>query len=117
MQGCAMLEQNFGIGYGREKMSMLLSMMKEDGWTEDRFKRTLRWFLKNKFNPAWTVSDWFNHEVKVYSYSWYLKQVHEKGVEVNDELEVVYLPEGKIGYRYMGEEPLPFDTKPISEIH
>ncbi len=112
-----MLEQNFGVSYSPEKIKILFVMLIESGWTQERFQRTLKWFLKTKFNQAWTISDWFGYDVKVYPYSWYLRQVHENGREVNAEIEIVYLPEKKIGYRYIGGDPLPFETKRISDIH
>src|SRR3989338_6914666 len=38
-----LLEQNFGTEYAPEKWLMLVELMDEEKWTEDRFQRTLKW--------------------------------------------------------------------------
>jgi len=86
-------------------------MIHDEHWSEERFVRTLKWFLKNKRFSAWTVADWFDYGVKVYPYSWYLDQVHEFGREVNDRIEA-YRINGVVVYRYADGQELPFDRIP-----
>ena len=103
-----MLRMNYGVEYPAEKMNMLFSMIKEEGWTSARLQATAKWFLKNKKYPNWTVSDWFDYQVKLYPYSWYLEQVHIKGGIVNKEIER-YKINGKILFRYADGIDLPFE--------
>jgi hypothetical protein len=89
-------------------MALLVDMIREDGWTEERFQRTLKWFLKNKPFPAWTVADWFSFSVKVYPYSWYLEQVSKNGGGVNKQIET-YRINGVTVFRYADGQELPFE--------
>lgn len=102
------LEQNFGTEYSAEKWRMLAALIDEEGWTEERFQRTFKWFLKNKRFPAWTIADWFDYGVRIYPYTWYLEQVHKNGAAVNKQIEVYDLGNGVVGYRYADGETLPF---------
>ena len=61
-----MLEQNFGIQYPSGLVSMLREFIYNDGWSEERFVRTAKHFLKNQKYPNWTIADWFNYGIKVY---------------------------------------------------
>lgn len=106
------LEQNFGVEFSNEKWLLLAEMIDEEGWTEERFWRTFKWFLKNKKFPAWTIADWFEFGIKIYPYSWYLSQVNEFGGRVNEEIERYKLPNDVIGYRYADGEDLPFEKLP-----
>ena len=111
-QDCAqaesMLKMNYGIDYPKEKMNMLWSMIKEEGWSAEKLKATVKWFMKNKRYPNWTIADWFDYKVKLYPYSWYLKQVNEFGGDVNEQIER-YRINGKVFYRYMDGTELPFE--------
>jgi len=103
-----MLESNFGGPISDGKMAMLFEMCQEDGWTEERFLRTFKWFLKNKPYPAWTVADWFHYTVKVYPYEWYLNQCRP-GQDVLKEMEIYRLPDGTVVYKWIDGEALPFE--------
>ena len=74
---------NFGIDYPSEKFTMLWEMIIEDKWTKERLQSTLKWFLKNKKFPSWTIADWFDYDVKLYPHSWYRKNITE-GVKDSD---------------------------------
>ncbi len=76
-----MLQTNFGIEFLNEKFEMLFELILEEGWTHERFRETLKWFLKNHKYPNWTIADWFNYSVKLYPYSWYLKQPDKSQLE------------------------------------
>lgn len=111
MKASAMLEQNFGKEYPIEKFQMLFQMIRDENWTDERFKRTLKWFLKTKYNQAWTIADWFQYEgVKLYPYAWYLEQVSKLGAKANSQIECYELSENPkiIGYRFADGETLPF---------
>lgn len=104
-----MLEQNFGMAYPKEKMAMLFDMIREEGWSEERFQRTFKWFIKTKYNQAWNVSDWFGYGVKLYPESWYKKQVNEIGDTANRTIERYRLANGTIGYKWLDGEKLPLE--------
>ncbi len=104
-----MLEQNYGMPYPKEKMALLFDMIREEGWSEQRFQHTFKWFLKTKYNQAWTVSDWFTYGVKLYPESWYKKQVAEIGDAANRTIERYRLPNGSIGYKWLDGEKLPLE--------
>ncbi|MCB0753225.1 MAG: hypothetical protein KDC52_17265, partial [Ignavibacteriae bacterium] len=76
-----MLQTNYGIEFLNEKFEMLFELILEDGWTKERFHETLKWFLKNHKYPNWTIADWFSFSVKLYPYSWYLKQPDKSQLE------------------------------------
>lgn len=106
-----MLEANFGVAFSVERFSALVDMIAEEGWSADRFNRTVRWFLKTKHFPAWTIADWFDYGVKLYPHSWYLNECHKTGnVRIHEQMDV-YRINGKAFYRYKdpAAEPLPFE--------
>jgi hypothetical protein len=107
---------NYGVDYPEEKFTMLWQMIIEDKWTSARLTATLKWFLKNKKFPNWTIADWFDYEVRLYPHSWYLKQVHEFGVGVNKQIEK-YRVNGKILYKYQDTTQLPFEYLGLIEAH
>jgi hypothetical protein len=112
----AMLESNFGTEFSKEKIALLFDMVREEGWSEERFTRTFKWFLKNKKFPSWTISDWFDYGIKLFPYSWYLKQVHEQGTSINSSIQRYKLPDGTIAYKLKDSEELPFDEFNIKTI-
>lgn len=107
----ALLEANYGTEYNSEKAALFFDVVREEKWSEERFLRTLRWFLKNKPFPAWTIADWFQYGVKVYPYEWYLKQQHGAGPMVNvlKQMDRYRLPDGTVVYRWKDGEELPFE--------
>lgn len=105
----AALQSNYGTEYSQEKVALLFDMIREDGWSEERFMRTLKWFLKTKPFAAWTISDWFSYGVKVYPYAWYLEQVNKNGGSINKQIESYRLPDGVIVFKYADGENLPFE--------
>jgi hypothetical protein len=107
MKAHALLEANYGTEYKREKMLLLLEMILEEGWTKERFQRTLRWFIKNKPFPAWTIADWFAYKIPVYGYSWYLAQCAQ-GYDVRKDMDIYELEDGTRVYRWHDEQELPF---------
>lgn len=54
-------------------------MIIDADWTEERFKRTMNWFLANKCYPSWTIADWFQYDVKLYPISWMNKEIGKMG--------------------------------------
>jgi len=104
-----MLEANFGKDYSNEKMALLFDMIRDDAWTEERFSRTLKWFLKTKHFRDWTVADWFSYAIKVYPYSWYLEQVKKCGQAVNMQIQNLRLSDDTVVFRYRDHEILPFE--------
>ncbi|MEW6507206.1 MAG: hypothetical protein AB1432_05615 [Bacteroidota bacterium] len=111
-----MLKMNYGIDYPTEKFSMLWEMIKEQGWTDYRLKETLKWFLRNKRYPNWTIADWFDYSVKLFSYAEYLDKLNiNKGL--NEQIEWYNL-HGIYCWRYKDgtEIPLPkAEFKPIDK--
>ena len=114
-QAIAYLENNFGQDYPREKWMMLVEQIMDDGWTYERFKRTVKHFLRTQKYPNWTVADWFSFGIQVHSYAWYMEQVHLRGITANDSIECYQLPDGTVCYRYADEQRLPFPRKMIRE--
>jgi hypothetical protein len=101
----AILQANYGTEYSQEKMALLFDMINDDGWSEERFTRTLKWFMKNKPFPSWTIADWFSHSVKVYPKSWYDEQcVNGKG----GEIETYLLDDKTYVYKFRDGVTLPF---------
>lgn len=103
-----LLEANFGTEFQKEKWLLLTDLIDEEGWSEERFMRTFKWFLKNKSYPSWTISDWFQYSVKVYPYQWYVDQCspYENVLEKMDKYK---LPNGTIVYKWKDGEDLPFE--------
>lgn len=81
------LKMNFGVDYPKEKFSMLWEMIREEGWTSERLKQTLKNFLKTKKFATWTIADWFDYKIELYGYSEYLKKLNERGKTFNNEIE------------------------------
>lgn len=105
----AQLEINYGTQYDPHKITQLALMMIEEGWSVERFKLTLKWFLKNKPFPAWTISDWFSYKAEIHNYAWYLQQVHEFGESVNAQIRFYHVASDVTGYSY--EQDLPFEKR------
>jgi hypothetical protein len=82
-----LLKMNYGVEYPQEKFTMLWDMIREEGWTNERLKQTVKYFLKNKKFATWTIADWFDYGVKLYSYSKYLEELMQKGASFNNEIE------------------------------
>lgn len=101
----AMVEMNFGMESQDEKIQLLAEMIQEDGWSKARLERTLRWFLKSKKFPNWTIADWYDYGVKLYPYSWYLKMINE-GVKAED-MEGYRIKPGLILWKLKDGEELP----------
>ena len=74
-----LIEQNYGTEYSDRKWIMLAQMIVDDGWTEERFKQTFKWFLKNKRFSAWTIADWFDFGVKLYPIEWMKREIAKMG--------------------------------------
>jgi hypothetical protein len=107
-QAREMIQTNYGIEYLNEKFDILFELIAEEGWTDNRFRETLKWFLKNHKYPNWTIADWFNYSVKLYPYSWYLKQPDKTLLESYE----VNLPNSKnpiILWKYKDGNVLPFE--------
>lgn len=104
-----MMKQNYGIDYPKEKVMMLFSMIEGEAWSEERFKRTFDWIIKNRPYPTWTISDWFNYGVKLYPYAWYLKQQNEAGPyrDVSKEMDCYKLSGGVMAYKWKDGQELP----------
>jgi hypothetical protein len=108
----ALLQANYGTEYSPEKTAMLFDMIREEKWSEERFTRTLKWFLKNKKFPSWSISDWFDYDIKLHSYGWYLEQVAKNGASINNSIEA-YDINGTTGYRYRDGQELPFPKRDL----
>ena len=91
-------------------MALMFDMIRDEGWTEERFNRTLKWFLKNKPYPAWTIADWFQYDVKVYPYAWVLRQVFN-GANWKTDIESYELPDGSVVYKLRDGQTLPFKRR------
>lgn len=107
----AFLQANYGAEYSQEKTSMLFDLIREENWSEERFKRTFRWFLKNKPYTAWTIADWFSYSVKIYPMEWYHNEQHKSGIytDVRNQMDIYILPNAERGYRYRDGIILPFE--------
>lgn len=84
VKATAYIQQAFGVEYPAEKFSILFDMILDEGWTEARFKDTVKWFLKNKYNQAWSPSDWFQYGAKLYPWRHYREYCHEKNIREID---------------------------------
>lgn len=73
------LEQNFGTPIPNAKWMMLCQRIIEEDWSEERFKRTLNWFIDNKKYPSWTIADWFEYGVKLYPIQWMNREIGKMG--------------------------------------
>jgi hypothetical protein len=90
IQTIGMMEQNFGIKYPIETTKLLFNMIMDEGWSEQRFVRTAKHFLKNQKYPNWTIADWFNYGIKVYP---------AMGVPIPDGSDI-YIVDGEFNPNY-----------------
>jgi hypothetical protein len=104
----ALIKMNYGAEYPAEKFLMLWEMILEEKWTAERLTNTVKWFLKNKKFPNWTIADWFDYDVKLYNYAWYLEQVNKFGKQVNDQIER-YKVDGVVLHKYKDGIELPLE--------
>lgn len=88
-----MIRMNYGIDYPKEKFAMLWEVIQEEGWTDYRLRETVKWFLKTKKFPNWTIADFFEFGVKLYSHNEYIRQLNENK-NLNEEIEWYYVPTG-----------------------
>jgi hypothetical protein len=102
----ALLEMNYGVEYPEEKFMMLFEILQEENWSSERLRQTVKWFLKNKKYPNWTIADWFEYGEKLYPYSWYQKQISE-GVK-HEDLQG-YKINGKVFWKLKDGKELPFE--------
>lgn len=102
-----MLKLNFGINYSKEKFAMLWEMILEEEWTDFRLKETVKYFLKTKKYPNWTISDWFDYSQEVYCYNEYLSKLNENR-QLNDQIEW-YSINGVRVWKYKNGFSLPFE--------
>ncbi len=100
------IKLNYGIDYQPEKFSLLWEMIIEAKWSKERLNRTLKWFLKTKKYPNWTISDWFEYEIKLFPYAWYLEMIN-KGYKHEDMC--AYRINGKSFYKLNDLNELPFE--------
>lgn len=84
IKAAAYLQQAYGVEYPAEKFSILFDLIREENWTEERFNRTVKWFLKTKYNQAWTIADWWQYNVKLYPFSWVRQHCHKNGLREVD---------------------------------
>jgi hypothetical protein len=106
----AVLQANFGTEYADAKMALLFDLIRDDNWTEYQFNETLKWFLKNKPFPAWTVADWFSYGVKLYPHSWMVKEMmNDRGM---DGIEI-YLVGGAFLFKRVDGVTLPMKRVPF----
>lgn len=80
------LRTAYGAEYSDGKMVMLFGMLTESGWSEERFRRTLKWLLRTKPYPAWTPADWYGHEILMHNYAWYTAQCAARNPTITWEL-------------------------------
>lgn len=107
----AYLQQAYGVDYPKEKFSILFDLIVDDGWNEERFNRTLKWFLKTKYNQAWTIADWFQYGVKLYPFRWVREHCHKNGLREIDFIRSldVYMVDGVRLYKQKDGIDLPLE--------
>ena len=95
-KAAAYLQQAYGVEFPKEKFAILFELILDEGWTEERFNRTLKWFLKTKYNQAWTIADWFQWNVKLYPFAWVRQHCHKNGLREVDFIRTldVYIVDG-----------------------
>lgn len=108
-----LLKMNYGVDYPKEKFSMLWDMIREDNWTNERLKQTVKYFLKNKKFATWTIADWYDYGVKLFSYSKYLEELAKKGATFNNEIEWFKI-DGVPFWKYKDDIELPEQLKNLN---
>ena len=105
------LEQAYGVEYPKEKFAILFDMINEEGWSEERLMRTVKWFLKTKYNQAWTIADWFQYGVKLYPFRWMRDYCAKNGIREVDFMKTLdcYLVEGVRLYKMKDGVDLPLE--------
>lgn len=101
-----LIRLNFGVDYPKEKFQVLWEMILEDGWTDYRLRETVKWFLKTKKFPTWTIADWFDYGVKLYPYSKYVEEVSKHGSVINKQIEW-YRVNGQVLWKWKDGNSLP----------
>lgn len=119
MKGIAKLEINFGVEIPKEKSTLLFNFLEDEGWSNERFNRTLQWFLRKKIYPNWSIADWTNYEVKLYTFDWIANYCHKEGFSsTSDFIEnnmQGYIINGIRLWKFLdGDEDLPFPKIPPS---
>lgn len=105
------VEQNLGSEIPKEKWMILCELIVEANWSEEKFQRTVKWFLLNKCYPAWTIADWFQFNIKLYPFAWVREACRKSGqseVEFIKTLEV-YLVDGIRLYMQKDGTDLPLE--------
>lgn len=113
IKAVAYLQQAFGVDYPKEKFSILFDLIVDEGWNEERFSRTMKWFLKTKYNQAWTVADWFQYNIKLYPFAWVRETCRKSGqseIEFIKTLDV-YLVDGIRLYKVKDGVDLPLQKE------
>lgn len=107
----AYLQQAYGVDYPKEKFSILFDLIMDEGWNDERFSRTLKWFLKTKYNQAWTIADWFQYGVKLYPFSWVRQHCHKNNIREVDFIQTldVYMVDGIRLYKFRDGISLPLE--------
>lgn len=101
-----LIKINYGVDYPKEKLTVLWNMIKEENWTNERLQRTVKWFLKTKKFPNWTIADWFEYQIKLYPYGWYKEQI-SKGFTDSDMQG--YKINGRTCWKFKDNDELPFE--------
>lgn len=111
IKAMAYLQQAYGVEYPKEKFSVLFDLIKDEGWTEERFQRTLKWFLKTKYNQAWTIADWFQWGIKLYPWRHYREHCFKLNIREVDFQKTLqcYVVDGVRLYREDDGQDLPLE--------
>lgn len=103
---------NFGNELGEDiqaRSALLFRELRSCGWTRMRLFETAKWILHHYPYPKWNLATFFEAPQKLlYTYTAYLKAVHEKGKEVNGEI-YKYRIDGKMYWSYKKDGLLPFE--------
>jgi hypothetical protein len=109
------IQQNFGVEFEPAKWKMLKEVITRDGWSEERFRRTAEWFMKNQRFSAWTIADWYSFSVKCYTLSGKNKLIAEG--HKAEEFEAYKLPDGNIVWKLIDGQTLPFPKCNLKELY
>lgn len=111
IKAMAYLQQAYGLEYPKEKFAVLFDLIKDEKWTEERFQRTLKWFLKTKYNQAWTIADWWQYNVKLYPWQHYRIHCAKNNIREIDYQKTLdcYLVDGIRLYRESDGLELPLE--------